>query len=85
MSFSFELWHRSFAFVDSSNLAYTDACLKLAASTAVSLFHDGIRIAARADDVADARCSDLIGYPLPGRSVFFTLTIREDLYGDHDR
>ncbi len=76
-SVSAELWHRSFAFVDRGNLAYTDDCTKLALSAAVDMFQERVRLGARIDDVLDARCTDLIGYPLPGRSLFFSITYQE--------
>jgi vitamin B12 transporter len=76
-SLSAELWHRSFAFVDYANLAYTGACMKVALGVAVTMFERRIRLSARMDDSADARCTDLVGYPLPGRSTFFSVTYQE--------
>lgn len=76
-SISTELWHRSFAYVDGANLAYTSPCLKVAVGAHVSLLARRIRLSARMDDSADARCTDLIGYPLGGRSLFFSLTYQD--------
>ncbi|HVZ32299.1 MAG TPA: TonB-dependent receptor, partial [Polyangiaceae bacterium] len=80
-SVSSELWHRSFAFYDNANQSWSDACTKLAFSAALGLLRDRVRVSARMDDSLDARCTDLVGYPLPGRSLFFTLSYREV---DHD-
>ncbi len=77
VSLSSEIFHRSFTFVDVANTAYVEGCLKVAAALSVSLRSESVRLSARMDDVADARCADVVGYPLPGRSMFFSLGIRE--------
>lgn len=77
LSFASELWHRGFAFYDTANLAYTSACTKLGFGAALAMFERRVRFSARMDDALDARCTDLVGYPLQGRSVFFTLSFRE--------
>ena len=77
VSVSTELTYRSHAYVDVANLAYTDRCTKLAAGGALSLFRERVRVSARLDDTLDARCTDLVGYPLPGRSLFFSVSYRE--------
>lgn len=74
---SSELFHRSFSFVDLANSAYVEGCLKLAASVAFVLRRARLRMSARVDDLADARCTDVVGYPLPGRSMFFSIGYRE--------
>jgi len=81
-SMSAEVWQRSFAFVDQPNLAYVPSCMKVALGAAVTLLGKRVRVAGRMDDVADARCTDLVGYPLPGRSLFFTITYQEALNED---
>ncbi len=78
-SLSAEAARRSFVFTDPANTTYVDACLKVALGAALSLFAERVRLSARMDDVADARCTDLLGYPLPGRSLFFSLTFQEVL------
>jgi vitamin B12 transporter len=77
VSFAAELQHRSYTFLDYANLAYTPACTKVAASAAMDLRSRTVRLGARVDDVADARCSDQLGFPLSGRSLFFTIAYRE--------
>lgn len=72
-----ELWHRSFAFYDDSNDPYSPACTKLGFGAGLNLFRDALRVSARLDDALDARCMDLLGYPLPGRTMFFGLSYRE--------
>jgi iron complex outermembrane receptor protein len=82
VSASAEFWHRGFMFTDAANLAYLPACNKVALSSALSMFEERVRLTARMDDAGDARCSDLLGYPMPGRSLFFSLSYQEVL---HDR
>lgn len=77
LSVATEIGHRSYTFVDRANLAYAPACLKAGVGAAATLFGGRVRVAARVDDVADARCSDLIGYPLPGRAYFLSVTYQE--------
>lgn len=72
-----ELAYRSFVFADPANLATTAECRTGAVSVALGFLQDRLRLIGRVDDVADARCSDLTGYPLPGRSLFFTLSYQE--------
>jgi iron complex outermembrane receptor protein len=79
---SAELSYRSFVYVDQANLAFVPECRTVALGVALGLFGDRVRLAARMDDAADVRCSDLVGYPLPGRSLFFSLTYQEE---NHDR
>jgi vitamin B12 transporter len=76
-SLASELWHRSFSFYDDSNSAYSPACTKLGFGAGLNLFRESVRLAARLDDALDARCLDLLGYPLQGRSLFFTLSFTE--------
>lgn len=72
-----ELAYRSFAYLDNANLAYTDACAKVAVGAATTLFKERIRVSARMDDTANARCFDLLGFPLMGRSLLFSVTYQE--------
>jgi vitamin B12 transporter len=72
-----ELWHRSFAFYEDKNLNYSPACTKLGFGAGLNLFHESVRVSARLDDALDARCTDLMGYPLQGRTLFFSLSYRE--------
>jgi iron complex outermembrane receptor protein len=72
-----ELSYRSFAFTDRANLAYVPPCLKGTLGMTFSLFKSRLSISARMDDVANARCMDVHGYPLPGRSVFFGIGFQE--------
>jgi iron complex outermembrane receptor protein len=72
-----ELAYRSFAYVDRPNLAYVGACTKLALSASLGFLRDRLGLEARMDDATDARCSDWVGYPLPGRSLFLTLRYEE--------
>ncbi len=76
-SFATEVWHRSFAFYDNANLPYAPACTKLGFGAGVSFFSERVRMSARLDDALDARCVDLVGFPLQGRTVFFSLSYRE--------
>jgi vitamin B12 transporter len=73
-----ELYYRSFVFVDRANLATTPACRTAAVSIALGFFRDRLRLTGRMEDAADIRCSDLVGYPLPGRSLFFSITYQEE-------
>jgi vitamin B12 transporter len=79
---SAELAYRSFVFADRANLAAVPACRTAAVGLAIGLFRDRLRLSGRMEDAADARCSDLVGYPLPGRSVFFSVTYQEQ---SHDQ
>jgi vitamin B12 transporter len=72
-----EIDYRSFAFADRANLAVISQCSTTAVSASVGFFRDRLRLSGRLEDVTDARCTDLVGYPLPGRSVSFTLTWKE--------
>ncbi|MET0283453.1 MAG: TonB-dependent receptor [Polyangiales bacterium] len=72
-----ELWHRGFSFYDDKNLAYAPACTKVGFGAGLNFFRDAVRLSARLDDALDARCTDLIGYPLQGRTLFFSLSYRE--------
>ncbi|HEY6876513.1 MAG TPA: TonB-dependent receptor [Polyangiales bacterium] len=76
-SLASEVWHRGFAFYEDKNISWVPACTKVGFGAAVGLFHDSVRISARLDDALDARCTDLLGYPLQGRSLFFSLSYRE--------
>jgi iron complex outermembrane receptor protein len=76
-SFASELWHRSYAFYDDKNVTWGGACTTLGFSAGVGLLHDALRFSARLDNALDARCMDLLGYPLQGRSLFFSLSYRE--------
>ncbi|HEX5659546.1 MAG TPA: TonB-dependent receptor [Polyangiales bacterium] len=74
---STEVWHRSYSFYDDKNLTYSPSCTKLGFGAGLSMFHDAVKVSARMDDALDQRCMDLIGYPLSGRMVFFSLSYRE--------
>ncbi len=78
---SAEIEYHGFAFADRANLAVVPACTTAALSASLGLLRDRLILTARGTDVTDARCTDLVGYPLPGRSLFFTLTWKEN---DHD-
>ncbi|HEX6243787.1 MAG TPA: TonB-dependent receptor [Polyangiales bacterium] len=73
-----ELSYRSFVFVNPSNLEVLPECGTAAISVAFGFLRERIKLVGRMDDVADVRCSDLLGYPLPGRSLFFTLSYQEE-------
>jgi iron complex outermembrane receptor protein len=75
---SAELAYRSFVFTDPANLAPTSECRTAAISVAVGFLGERLHVVGRMDDVADVRCSDLLGYPLPGRSLFFSVSYREE-------
>lgn len=75
--FAAEVSYRSFVFADRANLATIPACSTLALSASLGFLRDRLRLLGRMEDVTDARCVDLIGYPLPGRSLFFTITYQE--------
>jgi hypothetical protein len=77
---SAELYYRSFVFVDRANLASVPACRTTALGVALGFLGNRLRLAGRMEDAADARCSDLVGYPLPGRSLFFSLSYQEDIH-----
>jgi iron complex outermembrane receptor protein len=79
---SAELSYRSFVFADRANLASVPACRTAAVGLAIGFFRDRLRLTGRMEDAADVRCSDLVGYPLPGRSVFFSVTYQEE---SHDQ
>lgn len=76
-STSLELSYRSFVFADRANLAVVPDCTKLNLGGSLGFLRDRLRVSARVEDVADARCFNLIGYPLPGRSVFITIRYEE--------
>jgi len=73
-----ELYFRSFVFVDRANLATVADCQTSGVSMSVGFLRDRLRVMGRMDDAADRRCSDLVGYPLPGRNVFFSLSYHEE-------
>jgi outer membrane receptor protein involved in Fe transport len=77
-----EISYRSFAFADRANLAVISACSTAALSASIGFLRDRLRLTTRIEDLANARCTDLVGYPLPGRSLLFTLTYQEI---DHDK
>lgn len=74
---SAELYSRSFVFSDIANLAVTRACQTVGASASVRFLRDRITLLGRMDDAGDARCMDLTGYPLTGRTLFFSLSYQE--------
>ncbi|MET0388453.1 MAG: TonB-dependent receptor, partial [Polyangiales bacterium] len=79
---SVELSHRSFVFADRANLGVIAACTTTSLSASLGLFRDHLRVTGRIEDVADARCTDLIGFPLPGRTLLLSLTYQE-MTDDH--
>lgn len=72
-----ELYFRSYVFVDNANLATVSECQTSAVSLSMGFLRDRLQLMGRMDDAANRRCTDLLGFPLPGRSVFFTLTYQE--------
>jgi vitamin B12 transporter len=72
-----ELSHRTFAYVDRVNLSYVDPCLTLGAGAFLELLRKRVRLSASLADATDARCTDLIGYPLPGRSFLLSIAYQE--------
>jgi iron complex outermembrane receptor protein len=72
-----ELSDRSFAYVDNANLAYVGGCLQVGLGAFLELLQRRLRLSANIADANDARCTDLIGYPLPGRSFFLSLSYKE--------
>jgi iron complex outermembrane receptor protein len=77
-----EISYRSFAFADRANLAAIPECSTTAVSASLGFLRDRLRFTSRLEDVADARCTDWVGYPLPGRALLFTLTYQEF---DHEK
>ncbi|HET6332478.1 MAG TPA: TonB-dependent receptor [Polyangiales bacterium] len=72
-----EINYRSFAFADRANLAVISECSTAALSASIGFLRDRLRLSGRLEDLTNARCTDLVGYPLPGRSLLFTLTWKE--------
>jgi vitamin B12 transporter len=77
-----ELNYRSFAFADRANLAVISECTTAALSASIGFLRDRVRFTGRVEDLTNARCTDLVGYPLPGRSLMFTLTYQETTHDE---
>lgn len=73
-----EIFYRSFAFADHANLATVPDCQTSGLGASLGFLGDRLRLMGRMEDLADRRCTDLVGYPLPGRSLFFSLSYQED-------
>ena len=72
-----EVTHVGANFVDAANLVRLDARTQLGAGVAVTALDRGLELAVTVRDLLDARGTDVLGFPLPGRSLAVTLTGRE--------
>jgi len=73
-----DLSHVADSFADPANLIVQPGRVRVGAGVGVGFVEDRIRIAVNADDLFDARGQDVLGFPLPGRSVFVDLTLATD-------
>jgi len=60
-------------YLDSPNLVEVNPRVLFGAGGQISAPHWGLRLVASAQNLANTPVVDLVGYPLPGRSVFLTL------------
>jgi iron complex outermembrane receptor protein len=60
-------------YLDSPNLVEVNPRVLLGAGGQIEAPHWGLRLVASAHNLANTLVVDLVGYPLPGRSLFFTL------------
>lgn len=60
-------------YLNSSNLTEARSRVLFGAGGQIAAPHWGLRLVASAYNLANSSIIDLVGYPLPGRSVFFTL------------
>jgi iron complex outermembrane receptor protein len=63
--------YQSSRYADPAGLAVIDEQLTCDLEGYVSLFADGLTLRGRVSDLFDARRTDMVGYPLPGRSIYF--------------
>lgn len=77
LSVGSELSYRSFVYADDANLAPVSECFTTAFTMAALFFRGRVRLSGRMDDALDVRCHDVVGYPLPGRSLFFMVSVQE--------
>jgi iron complex outermembrane receptor protein len=60
-------------YLDSANLVEVNARVLFGAGGQISAPHLGLRLVASAHNLANTPVVDFTGYPLPGRSIFFTM------------
>jgi hypothetical protein len=58
---------------DSTNLVELNPRVLFGAGGQISAPHGGLRLVASAYNLANTPVVDFTGYPLPGRSIFFTM------------
>lgn len=73
-----EVTHVGGNFVDVANLVALDARTQLGAGVAITGLGRRLELAVTVRDLLDARGTDVLGFPLPGRSLAVTLTGREE-------
>lgn len=64
-------------FADLANLVVIDARTQFGVGLSVSVWNDRLELAGSVRDIFDARGRDILGFPLPGRSMALTLTVRD--------
>jgi len=74
---SAELNHRGSVFADRANLAVIPACTTVGVGAGLGVWRERMRIQMRLDDLTDVRCTDLIGFPLPGRTLSVSISYQE--------
>jgi len=74
---SAELNHRGSVFADRANLAVIPACTTLAVGAGLGLWRSLLHATLRVEDLTDVRCTDLIGFPLPGRTLSMSISYQE--------
>lgn len=72
-----DLTHMGSNFADLANLLVIESRTQLGAGVGVSVLDDRLELAGSIRDIFDARGRDVLGFPLPGRSIAVTLTLRD--------
>jgi vitamin B12 transporter len=70
--------HMSTAFFDQANLILRVPRTLVGVGAVLAFWDERLELAARVNDVFDARGQDYLGFPLPGRSFALTASLRED-------
>ncbi len=73
-----ELHHVSFVYLDEANLTNLPGRTLFSVGMSITLWASHVTLDARVNNVFDARVTDVLSRPLPGRDVRFSVTFRDE-------